>query len=151
MRVVIISKEKDGEKEAIGASASESQAEQYVQEEGLENCEFETVSVPTKANERIDNVYLAYKPQDGGHKVILVGYFTNRFNAQQAAQPGVSGQDTKPHQLDAPAASQTAAAPTGAQQRGPQSGNSAPPPGNTDCGSANNNETLKVEDIDQGV
>jgi|GEM_PF-4223570 len=88
MRVVIISKKIDGEKEAIGASASESKAKEYIREEALTNFVLETVDLPTSAKQRVDNIYLAYKPQDGTKNSILVGYFTNRFNAQQASRPG---------------------------------------------------------------
>lgn len=88
MQVVIISKEQNGEKEAIGASASKAQAEKYIREQELKNCNLEIIDLPANNKERLDSLYLAFKPQDGDQNTILVGYFTNRFKAQQASQPG---------------------------------------------------------------
>lgn len=88
MRVVIISKEKNGEKEAIGVSLSESQAKKYIRDEALKDCSLEMIDFPSKTKEISECLYLAFKPQDGDQNSVLVGYFTNRFKAQQASQPG---------------------------------------------------------------
>ena len=88
MQVVIILKETDGKKEAIGASRTKTKAEEYLNRKSVDKYSTELVDIPSNNLDNIDYIYQAFKPTNRNTPPILVGYFTNRFNAQQASQPG---------------------------------------------------------------